>query len=395
MKTTVIGILIAVLVISGLTFIVAKDTIAGLAPSDTYSATIVKCDSKETRTKGRKLSGRMKVTMYAPVAVSKEGYQATGRVWRSSKSRCERMIGSETSISVNRANPDKMRIKSSLPFWVFPAIFLFFIGGVVAILLRQTKLAIGIFVGLLLLVGTSFAIEFRVFQKRPAVEPNLQPIVPELALKACINQAMRNEDVQSARKLKYLTCKKRGLTDLSELGGLTLLEELDLSGNKITSLKRLSSLSKLRTLTLTGNKQLTSLAGLENLQSLESLIVHCAALREIEPVKILNGLRRLDVSCNAFSDLSPIKDLDKLEHLNIDSNRELIDISALANKPRLEVLGMYSTGVTDISPLFKNTKLRSVNIGGKGRVPCGQVNELRSRLSKPAQIRGVKHCDEN
>lgn len=166
MNQKIISILIAVLIISGISFFVVKDLLIALSPSDSYSAVIVKCATKESRTNNKK-GGRMTVTSYAPVAVSQEGYQATGMMWTSSKSSCERMIGRETSILVNRDNPEKTRIKSFFQIWGMLGGVLMIV-SVLAFIGRKTILAIGFLVAFIIFMLTAGAYEFGVFQKRIA-----------------------------------------------------------------------------------------------------------------------------------------------------------------------------------------------------------------------------------
>ena len=84
--------------------------------------------------------------------------------------------------------------------------------------------------------------------------------------------------------------------------------------------------------------------------------------------------------------------LSNLVEVKIDDNLQLADISPLANKPGLEVVGLYQAPIDDLSPLFGSPGLRSVNIGKAGGVPCEQISALRQRIRKNAQVRGVKHC---
>ena len=98
--------------------IIAKDRVGVLISSDSYKATIVECDWKRTRGSSRIGSRvRQKRSSYQPIAVSKEGYRAAGRLKVSSKSFCEGLIGHEVKIFVNKDRPEEARINSFFQFW--------------------------------------------------------------------------------------------------------------------------------------------------------------------------------------------------------------------------------------------------------------------------------------
>jgi hypothetical protein len=303
------------------------------------------------------------------------------------------MIGHTVTILVDKDDPEKASINSFLQLWLYPFILL---GGVafwIASVLKRGTIAVGIICGFFLFGGAAAAIELKVFQNA-SDQPMLRPVDPDMVLHVCIVQAMREEKTQTPSTLKSLTCEGRSISDLSALRPLTSLEELDLSGNEFTSLAPLEGLRGLRVITLDGNKALSSLDGLQGLTQLETLNVHCAGLVEIDAVQEIRSLQHLDVSCNKLSNLSAITDLDLLHTLKIDDNPNLTDIRPAANKPLLEVITMYHSPISDISPLFGNDKLRRANIGSAGSVSCHQIEALRSRLAKSAQIIGPKSCGE-
>lgn len=386
--------LIAIFVIAIVIFggLIGKDRLDILSNSESYNATVVECNWRKSRYRSNSGSRTFRSgSFYQPIAVSKEGYRAAGRFSVARKSICEKLIGHEVTILVNKDRPDEARIHSFFQFWLAPFGLL---GGflfIVACLFRATKTAVGIFFSFFVISGVNFAAEFKLFQD-PLVFTNEKSVDPKLALETCINAAMRTENIDQPSALKALACKKRGITDLSHLNALTSLEELDLGLNEIDDLKPLSALTKLRILIVDGNRGLTSLEGIEGLRELEVLKLHCAGLTNIDAVKGMKSLRHLDVSCNELSDLSAITELSLLEKLNIDDNRALTNIEPAAKKPNLETITMNRTAISDLSPLMANENLRSINLGGSGEFSCKQVETLRARLVKGGRIRGPKSC---
>ena len=381
---------IAVLIAGSL---IGKDRFEVLSTSESFKATVVECNWVKSRGISKTSTRSSKAgSFYQPIAISKEGYRAAARLKISSKSYCEKLIGHEVTILVNKDRPTEGRIYSFFQFWLAPFGLLAAVLFVLASAFKATKTSVGIFFGSFIVLGGIFALEFKLFHNTQ-ISPPSKPVDPNLALDTCIDESLREEKRQEPYGLKRLSCKKRGVTDISRLGSFTALETLDLSLNDITDVTPLSSLTQLRTLILDGNRDLMSIEGLEELKDLEVLKVHCTGLRQIDPVKKMKKLRHLDVSCNELSDLSAIANLDVLEILNIDTNRSLADIEPVANKPHLEVITMYHTAISDLSPLMANEKLRSINLGGgRGVFSCEQVEKIRTRLVKHGKIRGPKNC---
>ena len=392
MKPGRVIITIFALLIAGFGAFLAKDRIEVFTNASPYAATVVDCDWNRYR-RVSSGGGSTLSNSYAPIAVSEEGFRAIGRLKLSKRSICEGMLGKQVTIWVNPEEPEKSRINSFLQLWLNPFIFLGFVAFGVASLLQRGKVAVGIMIGFILFGSAAAAAELRLFGDDSA-QPVLPTVNAEKALQVCIDQAMRDENVQTAEAVKNLTCSKRSINDLTPLTPLTSLEILDLSGNEIISLAPLRALSQLRVLTLDGNKSLSSLEGLQGLTRLETLEVHCAGLVQIEAVSNLRELRHLDVSCNKLSNILPILNLERLETFKIGDNSGISDIRPVVNKPHLEVITMYHTPISDISPLFGNDKLRRANIGSAGNVPCEQIRALRSRLDKSANIIGPKDCEQ-
>jgi len=390
-KSAVIFSLIFGILVVGFGAFFAKDRIESFRNSDTYAATVVECKHGRRRSADH---NHRSTSFYTPIAVSEEGFRAVGRLKVSSKSMCHNLIGHEVTIFVDRNDAEKTRIYSFSQFWLAPFILLSAIGFGVANLVKRKLVSLVVFIGAFGIGGTALALEYKAFHD-PLDLPNLQPVNQEKAARSCIDYALRNKNFEDANQLKELTCKRRGLTDLTQFARLRSLEKLDLTLNQITSVKRLKSLTRLRELNLDGNRNLQSLEGLSELYDLEILKVHCAGLQNIDAVSSLTKLRHLDVSCNEISSLAPITNLKALEKLIMDGNPNITSLAPVANKPALEVITLYRVPTSDISPLFGNTNLRRANIGSNAGIPCSQIEELRSRLGKNARVSRPKDCIES
>lgn len=101
----------------------------------------------------------------------------------------------------------------------------------------------------------------------------------------------------------------RNLTDMSPLEGLSLLTELDLSGQSVSDLSFLYKMSGLHALNLDGNAQVRDLSPLVDQPNLLRLSLRSMNLteNELEPIVHLPRLQRLDVRGNYIQDFSLFK----------------------------------------------------------------------------------------
>jgi Leucine-rich repeat (LRR) protein len=73
------------------------------------------------------------------------------------------------------------------------------------------------------------------------------------ALRACVEQAIADNNVTAASQLQVLNCSSAGIADLSGLGVFTGITRLKLSSNDIRNLVELSRLSLIQVLYLDDN----------------------------------------------------------------------------------------------------------------------------------------------
>ena len=382
---------LAWLVTSGFVF---HDRISVLTSSQSLDATITHCEWKKSRRKSSSnSSGPRSRSTYAPVAVSVEGYRVTGKISLAGRKNCERMIGKPVKILVDSHNPDDARIHSFMQFWLYP-VALTFAG---TLLMAGVFMAEGAFVVLFicggLIIGGGYFHEAKGVGQS---SPNTLPITVdnERALEICFAEARREQNVDRNDQITALTCKQRGIYELTPLRALTQLEYLDLTGNEIEALSPLGGLPALRELILDGNKWLRTMDGLEGLGSLEDLSVRVTDLEDIKALSPLTALKAADISANKITDISALSGLPNLVTVNLDSNRELSDISALANKPELETVTLYRTDVADLTPLYTSPKLKRINLSKNSAVPCPQIKRLQQDTEQT--IRGLPstaQCD--
>lgn len=179
------------------------------------------------------------------------------------------------------------------------------------------------------------------------------------------------DDLQNLNNLKRLTLQYNGeLSDLKPLGGLTSLEELDLTGNHVTELSPIGHLPKLHKLVLDTNPlvDLEPMRGLKGLTELSFADLTLASDNPhpkpigLKPLSGLTGLVKLNMEAARVADLAPIKPLSRLEELDAGQNPNLLHPETVSSFPNLTRLSLPAVGLKDVEPLTGLTKLESLDI---------------------------------
>lgn len=149
------------------------------------------------------------------------------------------------------------------------------------------------------------------------------------------------EPLAPLTQLQTLYLKQDGITDISPLGSLVNLEQLDVSGNyEIADITAVKDMSKLQTLDFSINSvsDLTPAAGLGSLQRLNASDNQIASLPDMSAMASLTAL---DLSKNQLTDVSALAVLSRLEELNLSGNDGLTDVKALAGLVNLKKDSTY------------------------------------------------------
>ena len=195
------------------------------------------------------------------------------------------------------------------------------------------------------------------------------------------------EDLTPVGRLSRLRTAHFGqneISDLTPLAGAGALEELNLSGQTLTGglhvLAEFPALADLRliqtgirdltflagapslvALQIQANQELTSLAGLEQVPTLNRLFMTNSAVTDLEPLRDHPGLRILLAEGNPLESLGPLATLPELEILHLGS-MATTDLTPLAALTRLEGLRLQDVEISDLSALAGLSELESLTI---------------------------------
>jgi len=162
-------------------------------------------------------------------------------------------------------------------------------------------------------------------------------------------------------KITALTVPE-GVTDYSDLGRLSYLENLTMENHNPDNLLSLSSLTQLKELVIR-NCPLSAadLTTIGNLPNLEKLTLSGCSLSNISGLSNASNLTYLDLSRNAIRDLTPLAFMEKLSMLDLNNNA-LTNLSPLSALESLTVLDVSYNSIVSIAPLAPCTALTGLVI---------------------------------
>ena len=180
--------------------------------------------------------------------------------------------------------------------------------------------------------------------------------------------------LEHAKNLESLVLRDNIIEDLGPIQGLTKLKNLDLSGNRLTSLRSLSSLQSpsLRILNLSRNR-LLGLSGIGRFQALAQLDVSSNSLIDLEGVGNLKGLVNFYAQGNqlgrveGFADRNRNKQFDPGESFTDESGngkRDTDPLSEIVNMPKLASLHLYDNRIAKLDQLSDLPNLHTLLLSG-------------------------------
>ena len=189
--------------------------------------------------------------------------------------------------------------------------------------------------------------------------------------------------------LRALTLVQAPQSALSAVAKLVQLENLDLRQGSFTKLGDLGALTSLVRLDLSGSK-VSSLAGLEKTR-LAELELARAPVADLKPLQELISLRTLGLRQTAVRDLKPIAKLTKLEEL-IAAETSVDSLAPLSALTALTTVDVSETSVADLAPLAGLTKLRELTLSSTRVKSLAPLHASRALtflyLTKGAQSAG-------
>ncbi len=170
--------------------------------------------------------------------------------------------------------------------------------------------------------------------------------------------------VAGLSSLQYLDISYNKISKIHGLEGLASLQQLNLGFNLISDVNGLKGLPSLKQLDLSLNK-IRKIRGLEGLPSLLQLDLSFNQINEIHGLEGLSSLHRLDLSRNQISEISGLEGLSSLHRLDLSRN-QISEISGLEGLSSLQQLNIYDNNINgSIESIAKLTNLLHLSLDKK------------------------------
>ncbi|KAK9455778.1 hypothetical protein V1511DRAFT_521402 [Dipodascopsis uninucleata] len=171
-----------------------------------------------------------------------------------------------------------------------------------------------------------------------------------------------------------------------------VIENLDLSFNKIKAISNVNKLKNLRNLYFVQNKisKIENLDGLDNLVNLE---LGGNRLRVLENLDNLSSLQELWVGKNKITKLQGFASLSNLKILSIQANR-IVKLEGLEDLRSLEELYISHNGIETIGGLEKNSNLRVLDIGNNKIEHLENLSHLKNLEELWASYNKIRSFEE-
>lgn len=190
------------------------------------------------------------------------------------------------------------------------------------------------------------------------------------------NGAIRLKELQSITVL-YNEGSDGFVRTLSDLDLMPNLEEIYLDGEQsLLSISQLSGKSKLRILSLAGcgldSNEINALGGLS---AIEQLDLSGNSLTSVSVLSNMPSLKELFISNNSLRDISALSSLPELEYLDASRNR-LTAVPDFDNSPKLTSLVLADNMINDISSVHRLTSLEYLDLSGNAFTACRNLSAL-------------------
>ncbi|OMD44018.1 leucine-rich repeat domain-containing protein [Paenibacillus odorifer] len=208
-------------------------------------------------------------------------------------------------------------------------------------------------------------------------DPNLKQAITNWLGKSVSDTVYKSDIVTKLPSSGYtFSANSKGISDLTgiEIFEGTGVTYLDLGRNNITELTPLGNISSLKQLNIESN-QVSDLNPVRNLTSIKILSVNSNQITDISPINSLINLTSLDIANNKTADLTPLAGLVNLVSLNFTGNN-IIDIKPLQNLTNLTSLLGTQNNISDLSPIDGLLKLKTLYLGSNNVVDLTPLSTL-------------------
>lgn len=192
-------------------------------------------------------------------------------------------------------------------------------------------------------------------------------------------QGREDVDLSFLSKMPYLTALDLENTlvnpeQLSIIGGLSQLEELNLSGCQLSTLTGLEPLTNLKTVKLSMNS-ISNLSPIGGSLGIKTLIANNNAISTAAPISGLTGLETLDLSNNLLRDLRTLSACVSLKSLDVSFNN-LTTLGGINTLTNLEHFAAASNSLETAEGIGACTALRELDLNNNHLTEMEEISTL-------------------
>lgn len=186
-------------------------------------------------------------------------------------------------------------------------------------------------------------------------------------------------------ELEWLNLSENRITDIFPLKNLVNLKYLNLSSNRIVDISVLENMRELRELYLF-DASIHDLSALSNLKNLERLWLTRCDIEDISSLNQLVNIKNLKLAWNRIHDIASLSFMEKLEWVALEKN-EIYDISSFSNLHNVKYVRLWDNKIVNIKPLVDNSTIGKGDIIGLEGNPLDEISV--KKYIPTLQARGV------
>lgn len=179
-------------------------------------------------------------------------------------------------------------------------------------------------------------------------------------------------------KIGIYDLNEKFLLDLRPLKNLSSLQELSISGSKVSNLEPIKGCLNLQILYI-DRTLICDLKPISEMTRLKELYLNETKVSNLELIKKLTNMEMLNIRLTQVSDLEPIKGLTKLNFLDL-SETQVSDLEPINGLTKLSKLFLRKTQVSDLKPLRGLTNLSLLDLRNCNNIKDEQVEDLQKAL---------------
>lgn len=171
--------------------------------------------------------------------------------------------------------------------------------------------------------------------------------------------------LQGLTKLNRLTLYNVSMFNLGGLENIDSFQHIDIRYADLTSLDGLQNADYIGMLSLYGNEAMTTLAGLETVNTIERLVIGAFTPTDFQAIQHITKMRSLELYETTLADMTVFQQITEIDTLKLSYNDNLLSLNGLQNIKKLQHLNVSANNeLTSLNGLENVTDIHLLEIQG-------------------------------